>query len=82
VFKWFPHPNKDIDDEKKLLGAAIVKEGYLMIAIAPKCYYLKTTRVTETKQNEVKKMIDVSVGLNPDVTLENYKSCLERSIPK
>jgi hypothetical protein len=53
-----------------------------MIKITPKCYYLKTTRPTEVKQNEVKKMKGVSVGLNPDITLENYKSCLERSIPK
>jgi hypothetical protein len=73
--------NKDIDEEK-LLGDAVEKEGLLMIAIAPKCYYLKTTRPTETKQNEVKKMKGVSVGLNLDITLESYKSCLEQSIPK
>jgi hypothetical protein len=44
-----------------------------MIAIAPKCYYLKTTRPTETKQNEIKKIKGFSVGLNPDITLESYK---------
>jgi hypothetical protein len=82
VYKWLPDPNKDIDDEKKLLGAAIEKEGYLMIAIIPKCYYLKTTRSTEAKQNEVKKMKGVSLGSNPEITLESYKSCLDRSIPK
>jgi hypothetical protein len=82
VYKWLPDPNKDIDDEKKLLGAAIEKEGYLMIAIAPKCYYLKTTRPTERQQTEAKKMKGVSVGLNPDITLESYKSCIEQSIPK
>jgi hypothetical protein len=44
-----------------LLGTSIEKEEYLMIGIAPKCYYLKTTRPTEAKQNEVKKMKGVSV---------------------
>jgi hypothetical protein len=53
-----------------------------LIAISPRCYYLKTTSPTEAKQNEVKKMKDVSVGLNPDITLESYKSCLEQSISK
>jgi hypothetical protein len=76
VYKWLPDPNKDIDNEKMLLDAVIEKEGYLMIAIAPKCYYLKTTKSTEAKQNEVKKMKGVSVGLNPDITPESYKSCL------
>jgi hypothetical protein len=27
-------------------------------------------------------MKGVSVGLNPDITLESYKSCLDKSIPK
>jgi hypothetical protein len=52
VYKLLNDPNKDIDDEKKLLGAAIEKEGYLMVAIAPECYYLKTTRPTEAKKKK------------------------------
>ena len=38
VYEWFPNPNKDIFDEKKLLGVAIEKEGENCVALTCKCY--------------------------------------------
>ena len=26
VYEWFPHPSKDVDDEKKLLGSLLLRK--------------------------------------------------------
>jgi hypothetical protein len=48
VYKWFPNPNLPKEeltrDKKKLLGVSFEKEGYIMFAIAPKCYILKSSK--------------------------------------
>jgi hypothetical protein len=53
------------------------KEGYIMLAIAPKYYLLKSSN--NDKDESVKKMKGVSFRLNDNIELENYKSCLEQS---
>jgi hypothetical protein len=48
VYKWFPNPNQPKEeqtrDKKKLLGVSFEKEGYIMYAIAPKSYILKSSK--------------------------------------
>jgi hypothetical protein len=70
VFKWFPDPTKGLEDEKKLLGLCVEKEGSEMIALGPKCYTLKTE-----KQN-ILKVKGVTLKQNPQVSLESYKKVL------
>lgn len=59
VYEYFPDPNKDIFDEKKLLGLAIEKEGENCIALAPKCYTIwnndNTTKSLKLKGVSLKK---------------------------
>ena len=59
VYEWFPDPNKDVFDEKKLLGLAIEKEGENCIALAPKCYTIfnndNTTKSLKLKGVSLKK---------------------------
>ncbi|GHU24216.1 hypothetical protein FACS189472_17210 [Alphaproteobacteria bacterium] len=41
-YEWFPDPTKGKEDEKKLGGVAVEKEGNEMIAIAAKNYYISS----------------------------------------
>jgi hypothetical protein len=81
VYKWFPDPTlpkeEQTRDKKKLLGVSFEKEGYVMFAIASKCYMLKSSKNDDDQ--EVKKMKDVSSRLNDSIDLETYKSCLLKS---
>jgi hypothetical protein len=50
IYEWLPDPNKDMYDEKKLLGMAIEKEDENCVALAPKCYCLfPNCNITKTK---------------------------------
>jgi hypothetical protein len=70
VYKWFPDPSKGIEDEKKLLGVCVEKEGFKMIAVAPKCYYInsviqpKKTEVYEARIKTTMKIKGVSLARN------------------
>jgi hypothetical protein len=55
------------------------KVGYVMYAIAPKCYILKGSKNSD--KDDVRKMKGVSVRLNDDIDLMSYKSCLQSSAP-
>jgi hypothetical protein len=48
VCKWFPNPTLPKEeltkDKKKLLGVSFEREGYIMFAIVPKCYILKSSK--------------------------------------
>jgi hypothetical protein len=81
VYKWFPNPTLPKEeltrDKKKLLGVSFEKEGYIMFAISPKCYILKSSKNDDDK--DVKKMKGVSSRLNGNIDLESYKSCLLKS---
>jgi hypothetical protein len=79
VYKWFPNPQLGTKDKKKLLGVSFEKVGYVMYAIAPKCYILKGNKTSD--KEDVRKMKVVSVRLNDDIDLMSYKSCLESSAP-
>jgi hypothetical protein len=79
VNKWFPNPQLGTKDKKKLLGVSFEKEGYVMYAIAPKCYILKGNKATD--KEDVRKMKGVSERLNDDINLMSYKSCSESSVP-
>jgi hypothetical protein len=67
VYDWFPDPSKGIEDEKKLGGVAIEREGDEMIAIAPKCYYIRTNGKDKLK------IKGCSLGRNPQITSASYK---------
>jgi hypothetical protein len=81
VYKWFPNPTLPKEelttDKKKLLGVSFEKDGYVMFAIAPKCYILKSSK--NENDESVKKMKGVSFRLKDNIELESYKSCLEQS---
>ena len=59
VYDYFPNPEKDIYDEKKLLGLAIEKEGCSCIALCSKCYTIfnddGTTKSLKLKGVSLKK---------------------------
>jgi hypothetical protein len=75
-YKWFPNKRKGIEDENKLLGLKIEKEGVAMIALGPKCYYLKTD-----DKKEVAKLKGVSQKQNEGIlSYENYKKVAEEKI--
>jgi hypothetical protein len=78
MYKWFPNPQLGTKDKKKLLGVSFEKVGYVMYAIAPKCYILKGNKTSD--KEDVRKMKGVSVRLNDDIDLMSYKSCLESSV--
>jgi hypothetical protein len=75
VYKWFPNPTlpkeEQTIDKKKLLGVSFEKEGYIMFAIAPKCYILKFSK--NENDESVKKMKCVSFRLNDNMELESLK---------
>jgi hypothetical protein len=74
IFKWFPNPQLGIEDEKKLLGLSIEKEGVGMIALAPKCYCFCGENNSETKKSK-----GIQLYRNPEITLQSYVNCIEQS---
>jgi hypothetical protein len=70
--QWFPNPLGGVEDEKKLLGLTIEKEGEGMIALAPKCYCF----FTSLKDKITRKAKGVQINRNPDINLDSYKSVL------
>jgi hypothetical protein len=83
VFKWFPDPTKGLEDEKKLLGLSVEKEGTEMIALGPKCYTIKTVKKKGEKEIEedVLKVKGVILSQNPHVIPEKYKEVLKDNKP-
>ena len=76
VYTYFPKPGAGIEDEKKLLGLAIEKEGENMIALAPKCYTIWNG------ENEIKAMKLKGVSLKKNkLTKEDYKTSLNNTTP-
>ena len=71
VFKWLPNPEKDIYDEKKLLGCAIEKEGENCVALCPKCY----TIWNDDGQTKSLKLKGVSLKKN-DIKSSDYEKAL------
>jgi hypothetical protein len=67
-YNWFPNPDYGLEDEKKLGGVAIEKEGDEMIAIAPKCYYIRANGKNKLK------IKGCSLGKNKQITSSNYKA--------
>jgi hypothetical protein len=65
VYKWLPDPNKGLKDEKKLLGLTVEKEGSCLIAISPKCYYLR-----DFNEKEIMKIKGLSQKNNGHITQE------------
>jgi hypothetical protein len=84
VYKWFLNPTLPKEeltkDKKKLFGVSFEKEGYIMFAIAPKCYILKSSK--NDNDQEVKNMKGIFSMLNGNIDLESWKSCiLKSSVP-
>jgi hypothetical protein len=81
VYKLFPNPTlpkeEQTRDKKKLLDVSFEKKGYIMFAIAPKCYILKSSK--NDNNQDVKKMKGVSFRLNDNIDFESYSSCLLKS---
>jgi hypothetical protein len=74
-YKWYPDPSKGKEDEKKLGGVAIEKEGNVMIAIAPKNYYI------QTEERPVMKAKGCSLGRNKQITPDDYIKNIKYDIP-
>ena len=75
VYDYFPNPEKDIYDEKKLLGLAIEKEGENCIALCSKCYSIWNNDGT-TKSLKLK---GVSLKKNKIVS-SDYEKALKEPI--
>jgi hypothetical protein len=52
VYKLFPIPQLGTKDKKKLLEVSFEKVGYVMHAIAAKCYILKGSKSSD-KEDEI-----------------------------
>jgi hypothetical protein len=70
VYKLFSNPQLGTKDKKKLLGVSFEKEGYMIYAIAPRCYILESSKSND--KEVVRKMKGVSVRLNGDMDLMSY----------
>jgi hypothetical protein len=81
LYKWFPNPTlhkeEQTIDKKKLLGVNFEKKAYIMFAIAPKCYILKSSKNDDDQ--DVKKMKGVSSRLSESIDSDCYKSRLLKS---
>ena len=75
VYEYFPNPDKDIFDEKKILGLAIEKEGENAVALCSKCYTIWNNDGT-TKSLKLK---GVSLKKNKIVS-SDYQKALEEPI--
>ncbi len=86
AYTYFPKPGAGIEDEKKLLGLAIEKEGENMIALAPKCYTIfnddemiialkaKGINIKKnklTKDNYITALNEVVKGININLQLKD-----------
>jgi hypothetical protein len=81
VYKWFPDPSKGIEDEKKLLGLSVEKEGTDMFAVGPKCYYLYAWNGKSRKMEDIIKMKGVMRNLNLNLGRQNYLNAIEHNTP-
>ena len=78
VYEWLPDPNKNVYDEKKILGMAVEKYGDNCIALAPKCYTIwNNTGVTKSlklKGVSLKKNKIISSDYQEVITNETVKA--------
>jgi hypothetical protein len=93
--KWFPNPAKAYlnkkgkisyppEEEKKLLGLTVEKEGTEMICVAPKCYFITNIgsgkgiakRPADHRDKQTMKVKGVSLGRNK-ITKEDYEAVVE-----
>jgi hypothetical protein len=74
VYNWFPNPEKGIEDEKKLLGLCPEKTGSCMIAVGPKCYYLR-----DFSGKDIMKMKGVNVASNKHIGLEQCLNVIKNN---
>jgi hypothetical protein len=79
-YKWFPDPSKGIEDEKKLLGLSIEKEGSDMLAVGPKCYYMNAWSGKKKRMDDIIKMKGVMKRLNMNIGRQNYANAIEHNI--
>jgi hypothetical protein len=70
IYKWFPDYSKDLEEEKKLNGLCLEKDGNAMFAIGPKCYYLASS------MGGIIKLKGIMKGFN-HITGEDYISVLK-----
>jgi hypothetical protein len=80
IYDWFPNPNGDTAEKKKLLGLCIEKEAENCIALSPKCYTLFDGTITgcsvEERKSIVRRMKGVSLKKNMQITCQDYLTAL------
>lgn len=78
VYSWMPDPDKDVYDEKKILGLAVEKYGDNCVALAPKCYTIWNnngqTKSLKLKGVSLKKNKIISSDYREVIQNENVKS--------
>jgi hypothetical protein len=73
--KWFPDPSKGLRDQKKLLGVCKEKEGSVMYAVSPKCYFLYTDN------NEgIAKLKGVMGKYNKNINGDDYFNVITKNV--
>ncbi|MBR1988602.1 MAG: hypothetical protein IKA36_06180, partial [Clostridia bacterium] len=92
VFKWLPYDfyctderyrpqleskTEQIKHEKKLLGCAIEKQGFNIVALGPKCYTTWGKR-DDAEEKISMKVKGVSLGTNKHITTDSYVEILTK----
>ncbi len=78
IYKWLPDPSKGINDEKKILGLAVEKQGDNCIALSPKCYTIWDNEDNKTISLKLK---GVSLKKNKIIS-QDYYNILENQTIK
>jgi hypothetical protein len=75
VYEYFPDPTKGVDDEKKLGGLCVEQEGDEMYAIAPKNYYIRTSKCSKLKGK------GYSRDRNKHITAKSFIDNIDKNTP-
>jgi hypothetical protein len=87
VYEWLSDPEKGIENEKKLGGVAVENEGSKMNAIAPKNYYIRTSKTEILKMKGIGKrnISEKNSGCNNTekdiITADSFKNCINKNTP-
>jgi hypothetical protein len=80
IYDWLPKPGEGKADKKALLKLCVENEGNIMVALTPKCYYIKciTLEKGEEKEKDKMRVKGVSVNINDHITGDSYMNVITK----
>ncbi|KAA6403911.1 MAG: hypothetical protein EZS28_000567 [Streblomastix strix] len=83
-YQYLPDPNKDIYDDKKILGFSIENEGYELTSLGHKCYSMIVHKWDNKKQQyEFKpKITSKGISKTQDISHNDYVNVTNKDIVK